>query len=109
MLFGGAEMGSKYNLERLAPIVLVSQSMVEVLRALGLRPTGGNYRHLNVRIRALDISTAHFTGSAWSRGKTKETSENVWRITQKITLPDEQVFVENCPFSIKGPRLIKRI
>lgn len=100
---------SKYTKELLAPLVAASSSLVEVLRHLGLQPTGGNYRMLNLRIRALDLDTSHFTGAAWSRGKTSATSESIRRATALNTLPDEAVFVPNCQHYVPGPRLTRRL
>lgn len=100
---------SKYTLERLAPIVAVSRSIVDVLRALGLKPTGGNYRNINGHIRALSLDTSHFTGQGWSRGQTSATSDAVRRTTAAKSYPDEVVFVERCEVQIHGPRLAARL
>lgn len=51
-------------------IVSNSFSYVDVLRALNMKPTGGNYLKLKKRIKELKLNIAHFTGSAHSRGKT---------------------------------------
>jgi 5-methylcytosine-specific restriction endonuclease McrA len=55
---------SKYTAKTLAPIVASSRTVADVLRKLGLNPTGGNYRHINARIRLAELDTAHFTRSA---------------------------------------------
>lgn len=102
-------MGSKYTQDLLAPLVSSSTCMAELLAKLGLRPTGGNYRHLNARIRALGLSTSHFTGSNWTKGHTKETSDAIRRMAESHTIPNDQVFVENCPYSITGRRLTRRL
>jgi hypothetical protein len=44
----------------LAPIVRESVSFSDVLRRLGLRPTGGNHRHIAARIREAGLDTSHF-------------------------------------------------
>ncbi len=42
--------------------------MAEVIRKLGLQPTGGNYRYISARVRAARIGTSHFKyGSTKSR------------------------------------------
>ncbi len=100
---------SKYSKELLGPIVEKSTAVAEVLRTLGLKPTGGNYRYINSRMRALELDTSHFTGAAWNRGLTKETSSAIKRAAALQTYPNEQVFVENCPYVVIGPRLTARL
>ena len=51
---------SKYDLAQLAPIVATSRTLAEVLRKLGLPPTGGNYRLINARLRIARLDTSHF-------------------------------------------------
>lgn len=89
----------KYTREFLEPIVKNSRSISQVLREIGLRKAGGNHRLISGHIRRNSISTSHFTGQAWNRGKTTETSEAVRKITAKITMPDEEVFVKNSPYN----------
>lgn len=102
-------MRYRYSREFLEPIVRACHSTAEVLRILGLKPTGGNHLTMKMRIRAMQLNTDHFTGRGWSRGKTAETSTVVHRITEQLRLRDENVFVENCPFAVQGPRLTKRL
>src|SRR5687768_17049477 len=88
---------SKYTKELLEPLVAQSFSLMNVLRALNLRPTGGNYRMLHARIRLLGINTDHFRGMGWSRGETAETNPIVARVSRKIAFTDEEAFTENSP------------
>lgn len=53
---------TKYTREVLEPIVKSSQSLAEVMRKLGLRATGGNHRHIKLRIRRCEIDISHFKG-----------------------------------------------
>lgn len=122
---------TKYTREVLEPIVKSSRSLAEVMRKLGLRTTGGNYRRtytsfarilselglpevgrphheLKARIRSLGLDTSHFTGRGWSRGKTWRTDESLAGQRRKRRLKDEQVFVENSPL-YAGPALIPRL
>jgi 5-methylcytosine-specific restriction endonuclease McrA len=55
-------VASKYDEAVLGPIVASSKTIAEVLRRLGLAPTGGNYRYINGRIRHLQLDTSHFWG-----------------------------------------------
>ena len=57
---------SNYTREVLAPVVAASRSLAQVMRKLGLKPTGGNYRYINARIRVVGVDTAHFDGG-WSQ------------------------------------------
>src|SRR3954451_12343966 len=99
---------SKYTLDLLQPIVARSLSIGQVLRELGLRPTGGNYRMVHCRLRLLKISIEHFLGMGWSRGETASSHPSVARTTQRIRRTDAEVFVENSP-EIVGYRLIRRL
>ncbi len=58
-----------WNDEQLIEAVVVSVSKRQVLDALGLRPTGGNYTQLSEHLERLDISIDHFTGQGWNSGE----------------------------------------
>ena len=45
-----------------------SKSYRNVIKILGLRPTGGNYDQIKKYIREYNLSTKHFTGKLWSKG-----------------------------------------
>jgi 5-methylcytosine-specific restriction endonuclease McrA len=53
---------SKYTKAILGPLVQRSRSLADVLRRLGLAPTGGNHRYIQGRIRFLGLDTRHFGG-----------------------------------------------
>src|SRR5512132_320841 len=74
---------SKYNAELLGPIVRASHSLAGVLRALGLRATGGNYRMISARIRVAGLDTTHFRGQGWARGQTKASNPAVARVAKR--------------------------
>lgn len=62
----------KISDERLAEVVKGSSSYRQVCIALDLK--GGSIFPVVVeRIKRLNLDTTHFTGMAWSKGKTKET------------------------------------
>ncbi len=54
--------------EQLIAAVKSSCSYAGVLRALGLIAAGGNYDHVQRRMRELASDTSHFTGQAWNAG-----------------------------------------
>ncbi len=60
---------TRWSEPQLRDAVGVSRSFRGVLVLLGLVPAGGNYQAVQRHIRELDISTAHFTGKGWNRGR----------------------------------------
>jgi len=46
-----------------------SLSVFQTLKALGLNATGSNYQTVAVHVKRLGLSTAHWTGKTWSKGK----------------------------------------
>ena len=74
----------KCSREKLEEAVREATSMIEVLEALGLRGTGGNYRALSSRLHDLDISIGHFTRkprSKYTRGYLEPVVKRCWSIT----------------------------
>ncbi|HLC69621.1 MAG TPA: HNH endonuclease signature motif containing protein [Patescibacteria group bacterium] len=45
-------------------------SIRQVLKFLSLREAGGNYAQIKKYIKEIGIDSSHFTGPAWSKGKT---------------------------------------
>ena len=62
-----AQRTSKYDGATLAPIVKDSYCLSDVIRRLGIKPNGGNHRHIAMRIRLAGLDTSHFR-----RGKTAQ-------------------------------------
>lgn len=60
---------AKYSSEDIRAAVVGARSFAEVLSRLGLRPAGGNYKHLRQRLTELDIDYSHLAGQAWARGR----------------------------------------
>lgn len=58
---------SKYNADLLRPLVESSRSLAEVIRKLGLQPSGGNHRMISARIRLARLDTSHFGGTTRAR------------------------------------------
>lgn len=61
-------MNTKYPEDLLENIVKKSISIMEVLRHLNLKPSGGNHSHIKNRIKSLGIDTSHFLGSRANSG-----------------------------------------
>ena len=76
----------KYTIADLESAVKQSKSIAGVLRLLGLRPIGGNYRtvHRLIETHGLDIS--HFTGQGWNVGL---------QFQPKKSISDDEIFVQD--------------
>ncbi len=59
----------KYTKDFLQPIIAECFSYYEVLRKLKLPYSGSNNSYIRERVKIFNISTSHFTGSVWSKGK----------------------------------------
>lgn len=53
---------------QLKKAVKSSSSYRNVIKMLGLRPTGGNYDQIKKYIKEYNFVTDHFTGKLWSKG-----------------------------------------
>lgn len=62
---------SKYSRELLEPIVKNSRSYYEIIRKVGLKPTGSANGRIRVIIAALKLDTSHFLGLGSNCGVTK--------------------------------------
>lgn len=56
-----------YTNEEISEAVKNSKSLAETLRYLNLRPAGGNYVTIKLKISELKLSTSHFLGQSWSK------------------------------------------
>jgi hypothetical protein len=77
----------KYTKELLEPIINDSSSIAQVLSKLKLHQSGGCHYHISKTIKEFGISTKHFTGQGWSKGKIsnkrhtrKSLSANVFKL-----------------------------
>ena len=75
-----------YTVEDVRKAVANSLSIAGVLRQLGLRPIGGNYKTIHRIIRDNSLSTSHFTGQGWNVGL---------KFKPKPPINNETIFVEN--------------
>ena len=98
---------SKYTIDLLLPIVKEKVSLAGVIRALGLKPTGGNHRSIKNRIRQLNIDISHFTGQRWNNGLTANDHPGIAAQMKKVSFPDNVVLSENAPHRIHPSRLRK--
>jgi 5-methylcytosine-specific restriction endonuclease McrA len=83
-------MARKYTDQDIGAAVQSSFSIAQVLRLLGLSPTGANYRGLHGHVSRLRLDTSHFTGQAHLRGK---------RHTWTPSLPLDEILVKNSTYT----------
>ncbi len=77
-----------YTIQDVKSAVENNKSIAGVLRQLGLRPIGGNYRTINRIIQEYSIDTSHFTGQGWNVGlsfkpNSEMKDEDVFQIDSK--------------------------
>lgn len=58
----------RWTEKQLKEAVTLSKSYRNVIKLLGLRPTGGNYDQIKKYIKQSSLSTGHFTGKVWNKG-----------------------------------------
>ncbi len=56
----------------MAEAVKHSNSVAEVLRYLGLKDQGGNFRTIKHHIARLDLDISHFTGQGWNKANYRD-------------------------------------
>ncbi|SCL20694.1 Winged helix-turn helix [Micromonospora rhizosphaerae] len=59
----------KYTPEALAEAAAGAQSIAGVMRALGVRISGGSHAHISRQLKRFGIDTSHFTGSVHNKGQ----------------------------------------
>lgn len=62
-------MSRRWSRDDLKHAVKNSLSIRQVIQKLGLVPAGGNYQQVTLSIKQLSLSTTHFTGQGWRKGK----------------------------------------
>ena len=82
-------MRKHYSAEDVKRAVAENKSVAGVLRQLGLRPIGGNYRTIHKFIIDLNLDTSHFTGKGWNVGL---------GFNPRPPITDEEVFIENSDY-----------
>ena len=92
------DMRNSYTIEEVKRAVEQSKSKANVLRLLGLRPVGGNYKTIDRIIFENNIDTSHFTGKGWNVGL---------QFKPYKEFSNDEVFVENSKYK-SGWRLRER-
>jgi len=101
-------MKTKYTKELLTPIVKKSLSWSQVIRSLGLKNTGGNYRHIQTIVKYHQLDYKHFTGQLWSKGQTSKSNPSIKRMAKRLSIPDAEIFKLN-GHPMKNNSLTKRL
>jgi hypothetical protein len=89
----------RYTDQDIATAVTSSFSIAQVLKLLGLSPTGGNYKSMDLHFSRLRLDTSHFTGQGHLRGK-----HHCWTPHKPLS----EVLVENST-SLITPRVKARL
>ena len=79
----------RYSIEDVRQAVKGSHSIAEVLRRIGLRPIGGNYKTIHHLIDEYAIDTSHFTGQGWNVGL---------QFNPKPVLSDDTIFIKDSDY-----------
>ncbi len=58
----------KWSDDQLIKAVKKSKSIRNVIKLLGLKPTGGNYEQVKKYVKQNNLDTSHFTGMTWNKG-----------------------------------------
>ncbi|HAQ02810.1 hypothetical protein A2467_00490 [Candidatus Nomurabacteria bacterium RIFOXYC2_FULL_36_8] len=58
----------RWTEKQLEEAVTLSKSYRNVIKLLGLKPTGGNYDQVKKYIKQSRLSADHFTGKVWNKG-----------------------------------------
>lgn len=61
-----------WDVEKLKHAVKKCKSIRCVIKTLGLKPAGGNYKQIEKYIKTYNIDKSHFTGKLWSKGRKLE-------------------------------------
>lgn len=100
------EVRFMFNNPEIFDIIKESSSIAQVLKRIGLKAAGGNYRTFDRFVKNNNIDISHFTGQLWSKGKKlfpkrdiEDYLENGVRITShalKKRLIKENIFEHKC-------------
>ena len=78
-----------YSADDVKFAVAENKSVAGVLRQLGLRPVGGNYRTIKRIISDYGIDTSHFTGQGWNVGLSFKPNKGI---------VDKDLFIQNSTY-----------
>ena len=82
-------MKKRYTLDDVREAVKNNHSIAGVLKSIGLRPIGGNYKTIKTIISDNNIDINHFTGQGWNIGL---------QFNPKRIITDEEIFIEHSKY-----------
>ncbi len=88
-----------YTEEELKKAVKECYSVAATIKYFGLALNGGRYAQFNRLFRYYNIDISHFKGKGWNKGLTAETNDIVKKISIRNTYSDEEILIENSPYS----------
>ena len=59
----------KFTTKELQDLIKTCKTKADFCRALGLKPTGGNYRTIDLLIKEHNLDSSHFVVQPWNKGK----------------------------------------
>ena len=80
---------SSYSEADLRGAIKESRSISQLLKKLGLRPAGGNYKTIKFKIKKFEIDVSHFKGRGWNKGG----------IQNWVKKPLSEILVENSSYT----------
>jgi predicted RNA-binding Zn-ribbon protein involved in translation (DUF1610 family) len=69
----------KYTKEILEPLTRKSECIVDIIRRLGLRESGGTHSHISRKLKEYEIDTTHFVGKSIARGRNHPNQKRGWK------------------------------
>lgn len=66
-----------YTKDTLKEAVSKSETIADICRYLGIRPSGGNYKTIKSKLQKFEISIKHFKGCGWAKGKKVNNSRKI--------------------------------
>jgi 5-methylcytosine-specific restriction endonuclease McrA len=81
----------KWTDDELIAAVKESKSYAKTMGAIGLKPAGGNFESIKKHIKRLNLSTSHFTGQGWAKGRVPPERKN----TDTYLVADSKVKIKS--------------
>lgn len=88
-------MNIKYTKELLQEHAKNATSFGGMIRLLGLKQAGGNFRNIQIKCRYYEIDTSHFTGQGWNKGLVAADHPAIEQYGSKLRMSFEERFSEN--------------
>lgn len=73
-----------YTKEELENVIKDCYSIAEVLRRLGRRPVGGNYKILKLALKEFNLDISHFTGQSWNYGARRKGGAKLTKLEEVL-------------------------